>query len=62
MAVVAKSSRAVANSPIRFGRSFKLDKPVEEYKIFYIGREGQTLNNLLISYSRNQVRTAANLA
>jgi diphthamide biosynthesis protein 2 len=43
-----------ANSSIRFGRSFKLDKPVTDVRMFYIGREGRTLTNLLISYSRSQ--------
>jgi hypothetical protein len=53
-----------ANSSIRFGRSFKLDKPVTDVRMFYIGREGRTLTNLLISYSRSQVRQqpAGNLA
>lgn len=39
----------------RFGRKFKLDKPVEEYQVFYIGHEGQTLTNLIISYNQSQV-------
>ncbi|CAI8016031.1 2-(3-amino-3-carboxypropyl)histidine synthase subunit 2 [Geodia barretti] len=48
-----------ANSSIRFGRSFKLDKPVTDVRMFYIGREGRTLTNLLISYSRSQVLPGA---
>ena len=39
----------------RFGRKFKLDRPVQEYQVFYIGHEGQTLTNLIISYNQVQV-------
>ena len=42
----------------RFGRLFELDRPVEEYQVFYIGHEGQTLTNLMLSYNRSQVREA----
>ena len=59
--VVAKVSSGWANSSIRFGRSFKLDRPVQEVNIFYVGREGQTLTNLLISYSRSQVSDLADV-
>jgi diphthamide biosynthesis protein 2 len=38
----------------RFGRCFKLDRPVQEYHVFYIGHEGQTLTNLMISYNKSQ--------
>ena len=42
----------------RFGRLFELDRSVEEYQVFYIGHEGQTLTNLMLSYNRSQVREA----
>ena len=41
---------------IRSGRSFQMDRRVGEVKMFYIGREGTTLTNLLVSYSQSQVR------
>ena len=33
-----------------------LSSPVEEYVVFYIGVEGQTLSNLILNYNRCQVR------
>ena len=48
-----------ANSTNRFGRCFKLDRPVQEYHVFYIGHEGQTLTNLMISYNKSQVSLAS---
>ena len=43
------------NYLIRFGRSFELTSPIEEYKVFYIGMEGASLNNLMLNYNRCQV-------
>ena len=58
MAAVASGGHTypLPTAHARFGRFFKLDRPVEEYQVFYIGREGQTLTNLMFSYNRSQVR------
>ena len=44
-----------AKFPNRFGRCFRLDRPVRDYAVFYVGHEGQTLTNLMLSYSQSQV-------
>lgn len=39
----------------RFGRCFDITRPLSEYKIFYIGSEGPTLTNFMLTYHNNQV-------
>ncbi len=39
----------------RFGRSFELPGPIEDYSVFYIGIEGAALTNLMLSYSKSPV-------
>lgn len=38
----------------RFGWSFELVKPIDEYVVFYIGFEGPTLTNLILNYNKTQ--------
>ena len=38
----------------RFGRSFTLTTPIEDYKVFYIGVEGPTLSNLMLNFNKCQ--------
>ena len=41
----------------RFGRTCQLknDTALEDYKIFYIGKESLALTNLMMSYNKNMV-------
>jgi len=39
----------------RFGRRFSLHDAIENYEVFYIGREGPTLTNLLLNYAKCKV-------
>ena len=41
----------------RFGRCFNITRPLSNYKIFYIGSEGPTLTNFMLTYHDNLVRT-----
>ncbi|XP_019849452.1 PREDICTED: diphthamide biosynthesis protein 2-like [Amphimedon queenslandica] len=38
----------------RFGRCFNVTRPLSNYKIFYIGSEGPTLTNFMLTYRDNQ--------
>ena len=39
----------------KFGRIYELKYPLESYKILFIGNDGRTLYNFMISYNRNEV-------
>jgi diphthamide biosynthesis protein 2 len=39
---------------IKFGRIFNISRPLEDYKIFYIGGESPTLTNFMLTYTSNQ--------
>lgn len=39
----------------KLGRHYTLSAPIEKYNIFYIGCEGRTLSNVIISYKCCQV-------
>ena len=35
-----------------FGRTFTLSKPLEDYAVYYIGSEGRTLTNLMMTFNK----------
>lgn len=41
----------------KFGRSYKLDGDIQEYKIVFVGYNKRTLYNTIVSYNRNQIYT-----
>ena len=43
------------NECSKFGRVFNITRPITDYKIFYIGHEGPTLTNFMLSYKENEV-------
>ena len=40
---------------LTYGRTFTLQKPIEEYSIYYIGYESLTMSNLVMNYSSCKV-------
>ena len=39
----------------RLGRLYNLTSPLKDYQLFYIGYQGQTMTNLIMNYTQNQV-------
>ncbi|XP_074642007.1 2-(3-amino-3-carboxypropyl)histidine synthase subunit 2-like [Tubulanus polymorphus] len=38
----------------KFGRTFLIDAEIQDYSMFYIGEEGLTLSNFILSFNRSQ--------